>query len=82
MVSCVAYDADKAVAALIDASVRYGAAYDWIVAYVGCSFPDKVVNKVVTLGLTGFVTAATSSQVRNLFAIVRKDFAKQHHPNP
>jgi len=50
------------VSGLLDASMRHGPTFDWVVAHVGARFPDTVIARVFSVGLKEFWSAIGDDQ--------------------
>jgi len=50
------------VSGLLDASMKHGPAFDWVVAHVGARFPDTVIARVFSVGLRDFWSACGDDQ--------------------
>ncbi|ROT64086.1 hypothetical protein C7M84_017990 [Penaeus vannamei] len=82
-VACVAHDPDTAVAALLDASAASGPALDWLVAHVGCSFPARVISRVLALGLCSFASCHGRPPEHQLASVnkILSHLADRHLPD-
>lgn len=81
IVSCIAQNADIAMAALLEENIRSGPCLNWLVAHVGCSFPGTIVNRILYLGLVNFANAESSDEVRHRLVsvdIVLSHLAERH----
>ncbi|NXL40767.1 INT5 protein, partial [Glaucidium brasilianum] len=45
---------DACVDALLDTSVQHSPHFDWVVAHIGSSFPNTIINRVLSCGLKDF----------------------------
>ena len=45
------------VSGLLDASMKHGPTFDWVVAHVGARFPDTIIARVFSVGLREFWSA-------------------------
>ncbi|KFP26324.1 Integrator complex subunit 5, partial [Colius striatus] len=51
---------DSCVDALLDTSVQHSPHFDWVVAHIGSSFPNTIINRVLSCGLKDFCTHGAS----------------------
>jgi hypothetical protein len=56
-------------ASSVDTSGSHGTQFDWVVAHVGNSYPQTIVNEVLGLGLQHF--SSTSSQISRITSVDR-----------
>lgn len=54
-------------------SVLHNPHFDWVVVHVGSSFPETVINKVLTCGLKDFCNSEQSTQVKNIYLCQEKN---------
>ncbi|XP_060614243.2 integrator complex subunit 5 [Anolis sagrei] len=52
---------DACVDALLDTSVQHSPHFDWVVAHIGSSFPNTIINRVLSCGLKDFCMHGTAS---------------------
>ena len=50
-------ETEVCVSGLLDASMKHGPTFDWVVAHVGARFPDTVIARVFSVGLREFWSA-------------------------
>ncbi|XP_007442140.2 integrator complex subunit 5 [Python bivittatus] len=58
---------DACVDALLDTSVQHSPHFDWVVAHIGSSFPNTIINRVLSCGLKDFCMHGTASADLLLF---------------
>ncbi|XP_060110208.1 neutral alpha-glucosidase AB isoform X1 [Heteronotia binoei] len=58
---------DACVDALLDTSVEHSPHFDWVVAHIGSSFPNTIINRVLSCGLKDFCMHGTASADLLLF---------------
>ncbi|XP_026545114.1 integrator complex subunit 5 [Notechis scutatus] len=58
---------DACVDALLDTSVQHSPHFDWVVAHIGSSFPNTIINRVLSCGLKDFCVHGTASSDLLLF---------------
>ncbi|KAJ7307597.1 hypothetical protein JRQ81_009630 [Phrynocephalus forsythii] len=58
---------DACVDALLDTSVQHSPHFDWVVAHIGSSFPNTIINRVLSCGLKDFCAHGAASADLLLF---------------
>nr|XP_020653120.1 integrator complex subunit 5 [Pogona vitticeps] len=58
---------DACVDALLDTSVQHSPHFDWVVAHIGSSFPNTIINRVLSCGLKDFCMHGSASADLLLF---------------
>lgn len=58
---------DACVDALLDTSVQHSPHFDWVVAHIGSSFPNTIINRVLSCGLKDFCVHGTAAPDLLLF---------------
>lgn len=64
------HQTEACVASLLDASVRHGPNFDWVVAHIGGCFPQTVIARVLSVGRKDFAASVAKKQYN--FAAVPK----------
>ncbi|XP_066597550.1 integrator complex subunit 5 [Prorops nasuta] len=65
-VQCLIHsNTESCVKALLDTSVLHSPYFDWVVAHVGCCFPNTVITRVLSCGLKDFCSMGYEYNIKN-----------------
>lgn len=48
-------------------SILHNPHFDWVIVHVGSSFPETVINKVLTCGIKDFCSSEQNTKVSSIF---------------